>query len=58
MSLSGLDLSYNRLSGSLPATWGSSRSALSSINAIAISGNNISGEVPPVWGHMLNLRYL
>ncbi|KAL8162936.1 hypothetical protein V2J09_014425 [Rumex salicifolius] len=55
MGLENLDLSWNKLSGSIPP--GSSR-LFESLLAMDLSGNNLRGNIPPEMGLFTNLGYL
>lgn len=44
------DLSSNRLSGTLPDTWGNSTSLFERFN---ISGNVLSGSIPNSWANLM-----
>ena len=49
-----LDLSYNDLSGEIPAELGS----LSNLTELGLHGNNLSGEIPAELGSLSNLQFL
>ena len=49
-----LDLSENRLTGSIPAELGS----LSNLTLLYLWGNNLSGEIPPELGNLTHLELL
>ena len=51
-SLVALNVSDNKLSGELPAGWGTVAPSLDALSLLAISGNAFSGAVPPSWGRL------
>ncbi|CAI7890087.1 unnamed protein product, partial [Closterium sp. NIES-54] len=51
--LTYLDLSHNRLIGSIPSIIGMSR-----LNFLNLSSNNLTGSIPSTIGNMISLTYL
>ena len=52
--VTNLSLSYNQLSGEIPAELGS----LANLTGLFLSGNELSGEIPAELGDLANLEYL
>ncbi len=50
----GLDLAYNRLSGTIPPELGD----LGSLERLRLGGNHLSGPIPPELGDLADLRWL
>ena len=50
----GLDLAYNRLSGTIPPELGD----LGSLERLRLDGNDLSGPIPPELGDLADLRWL